>query len=159
MTRLRLALTPVTDWLATRSLREQGLMLMAVVAAILYLSVTQLWQPLLAERRDTTARIAQMDHALLTVASLPAQPAATPDPRPISRILTDTAPDFDLSIRRIDATDGGADLTLDDAAFDGVILWLDALEAQYGLTISNLQVTRRPQPGQVAASVSLKVSP
>ena len=97
--------------------------------------------------------------ALGSLASLLPAKAVTNDTRPVSRILTETAPDFGLSIRQIDATNTGANLTLDDAAFDGVVLWLDTLEGEHGLTIASLQITRLPQVGQVAATMSLKVEP
>ena len=155
----RLALTPVTDWLATRPLREQGLMLAGSVLVVIYLAVTLLWLPLMANRREAVARIGQYEQAMSAIASLPPATAVVKDTRPIARILTETAPDFGLFIRRSDATDSGADLTLDDAAFDAVVLWLDALEGAHGLTIASLQITRRPQIGQVAATMTLKVAP
>ncbi len=159
MIRPRLALTPVTDWLATRPLREQGLLLTGSTLIAVYLAVTLLWQPILAQRARTVAQISQYEHALNALSSMPPVAAKTKDPRPLARLLTETAPDFGLSIRRIDATDTGADLTLNDATFDGVILWLDALEGTYGLTITGLQVTRLPRAGQVAATLTLKVAP
>ena len=159
MNRPRLDLTPLTDWLATRPLREQALLLAGGVAITVYLAVTLLWQPLLAKRAVAVAQISQYQHALTALDGLPAVTTVIKDQRPIARLLTETAPDFGLSIRRIDATDTGADLTLDDAAFDGVVLWLDMLEAAHGLNIASLQITRRPQMGLVAATLTLKVAP
>lgn len=152
-------MTRVTDWLATRPLREQGLMLAAVVLLLVYLGITLLWWPLMAERRAVLARTGQIGHALTAVTGLPARAVVTRDDRPLARVLTETAPEFGLSIRRIDVTDGGADLTLDDAAFDGVVLWLDALEGQHGMSVAALQITRRPVLGQVAATMTLKAAP
>ncbi len=149
----------LTDWLATRALREQGLMLAALVSGVIYVGMTLIWWPLMAERAQVLARVGQMDHALTVVAGLPAREVVVADDRPVSRILTETAPDFGLSIRRIDVTEAGADLTLDDAAFDGVVLWLDALEAEHGLSVAALQVTRRPELGQVAATMTLRGAP
>lgn len=149
----------LTDWLGTRPLREQGLMLAGLVLVVVYAAVTLVWWPLLAERRAVLARTAQMDHALAVVADLPAPAARARDDRPLSRILTETAPEFGLTIRRIDVTDSGADLTLDDAAFDGVILWLDSLEGEHGVSVAALQVTRRPALGQVAATMTLRAAP
>ena len=149
----------VTDWLATRPLREQGLLLAAFVMGLVYVGVTLIWWPLMAERAQVQARIAQMDHALTVVAGLPARAIVVADTRPLARILTETAPEFGLSIRRIDVTAAGADLTLDDAAFDGVVLWLDALEGEHGVSVAALQVTKRPVLGQVAAMMTLKAAP
>ena len=149
----------VTDWLATRALREQVLMLAALVLGVIYLGVTLLWWPLMTERREVLARIAQVDRALTVVAGLPARTQVVRDDRPVSRILTETAADFGLSIRRLDVTDVGADLTLDDATFDGVVLWLDTLDAEHGLSVAALQVTRRPTLGQVAATMTLRAVP
>ena len=159
MTRPRLALTPLTDWLATRPLREQGLILACSALIAVYLAVTLLWQPLLAHRAMAVAQISTYEHALGAVARLPPVTVKAKDARPIARILTETAPDFGLAIRRIDATDIAADLTLEDAAFDSVVLWLDTLEGEHGLSIASLQITRRPQAGLVAATLTLKVVP
>ena len=149
----------VADWLATRAPREQVLMLAALVLGLVYGGVTLVWWPLLAEQRAVLARVGQMDRALTVVAGLPARAAVVRDDRPVSRILTETAADFGLSVRRIDVTEGGADLTLDDATFDGVVLWLDALEAEHGLSVVALQVTRRPTLGQIAATMTLRAAP
>ncbi len=159
MTRLQRLFAPLTGWFATRPLREQGLLLAGSVLLVVYLAVTCVWQPLLAARTVVVGQIQQDEHALTALASLPSARPKIADPRPIARILTETAPDFGLSIRRIDATEAGADLTLDDATFDGVILWLDMLDGQQGLTIANLQITRRPQAGLVAATMTLKAAP
>lgn len=152
-------MTRLTDWLATRPLREQGLMLAALVLLLVYLGVRLVWWPLTSERSAILARTQQMNLALTAVAGLPARAVVARDDRPLARVLTETAPEFGLSIRRIDVTEGGADLTLDDAAFDGVVLWLDTLEGEHGVTVAALQVTRRPVLGQVAAIMTLKAAP
>lgn len=158
MNRLRRALAKPTDALAARPPREQGLLLAAAVLVVVYLATTTLWWPLMAERRAVQQRIGQIEHALAAVARLPPLGAAVADDRPIARIVTETAPAFGLSIRRIDATATGVDLTLDQAGYDGVILWLDALEAEHGLTLSALVLSRRPEAGQVSATLSLAVA-
>ena len=157
MNPVRRAMAKLGDAFTARAPREQGLILLAAVLAVVYLATTQLWWPLMAERRAALDRIGQLDRALAAVARLPPLPTGPADDRPIARIVTETAPDFGLSIRRIDATTQGADLTLDQAGYDGVILWLDALEAEHGLTLSALTLTRRPEPGQVSATLSLRV--
>ena len=146
---------PMADWLATRSRREQGLLLAGVVALVVYLGYSFVWQPLHGERLALRDRIARLDHTLTVLSALPTTAPQAADTRPIATILTETARDFDLTIRRIDTSAQGADVALDDAAFDSLIQWLDALEADHGLRLAALDVAQRPTPGQVSATLTV----
>jgi type II secretory pathway component PulM len=45
---------------------------------------------------------------------------------------------------------------LEEAPFDAVILWLEALHRDHGLAVTTLDLTRRPAPGTVNASLTLE---
>ena len=145
----------VLGWLVGRTRREQGLLLAALVALVVYAGYSLIWQPLHAERGLLQDRIARLDHALTVLQALPVAAPVPKDPRPIATILTETAKDFDLTIRRIDASVHGADVSLEDAGFDGLIQWLDALEADHGLRLTTLDLSQRPTPGQVSATLTV----
>ena len=146
---------PVTDWMAGRAYREQALLLAGGVALVGYLGYSFLWLPLHTEREALRARIGQLDHAMAVLSALPGAAPVVADARPMATILTETARDFDLSIRRIDASAQGADVSLDEASFDSLIQWLDALENDHGLHLTALDVAQRPSPGQVSATLTV----
>ena len=146
---------PLAKWLATRSRREQALLLAGALALAVYTGISFVWLPLHRERLLLQDRIARLDHALQVLSALPSVTAVGKDTRPIATILTETAREFDLTIRRIDTSAAGADVSLDDATFDMLIQWLDALEADHGLRLATLDVAQRPTPGQVSATLSV----
>ena len=47
-------------------------------------------------------------------------------------------------------------VVLEDAPFDAVILWLDAVQRDQGLRVSEIEITRRPAPGVVNAVLALE---
>ena len=72
--------------------------------------------------------------------------------------MTETAPEFDLAIRRIEpeGAGAGAQLVLDDADFASVLLWIEALEQDHRLRLTAVEMDRRPEPGVVAARMSFE---
>ena len=50
----------------------------------------------------------------------------------------------------------GARVVLEEASFDQVILWLEALKREHGLYVSDLEMTRRPAPGVVSTTFALE---
>ena len=150
----------VQDWLTLRSPREKGLLGVALVFAVLWLGVAAIWQPMHQHRANLEAKIARYDSGLAALHS-PAFSAGDPlipaaDSRPVPVILTDTAAVFHLVIRRLEAQGSGARVVLEEATFEQVILWLEALERDHGLRVSDLEMTRRPAPGIVSATLALE---
>jgi general secretion pathway protein M len=140
-------------WWAQRSPRER--VLLAVMAAALgsYGIIAGVAQPLLAARSAALAGIARSDAALARLAVLPtASPGA--DERPAAAILTETAPGYGLSIRRIEAEGDGARLDLGDAGFAEIVLWIDELERAHALRLVAVEMERRPTPGVVGARLT-----
>ena len=149
------------DFIEARSPRERVLLGAGLLAGAVYLAVTLVWQPLQEQRGALADRIARHDRALSALAAQPALSAApndlaADDPRPLNIILTETAADFQIAIRRLEPEGQSAALTLDDAGFETVILWLDALEADQGLRLNSIELTRRPTPGTVSARLVLE---
>jgi general secretion pathway protein M len=156
MTARRLA--AAGDWLAGRSLRERLLMALAAALAAGWIAIAVVWQPLVRHRAALEDRIARYERGLtaLESAGLPAaaSPAVTDD-RAAPVILTDSAAQFDLAIRRLETDGAGARLVLEDTSFDGIILWIEALERDHGLTVTDIEMSRRPSPGIVGATFAV----
>jgi general secretion pathway protein M len=142
-------------WMA-RTLRERVLIMFLGLVSATYLLFVAIWQPLHRHRTTLTDDIARYARAATALSAIPngsvAPPAVSAD-TPLPSIITDTAATFQLTIRRLQPSEGTADITLEDAPFDAVLLWIDALERDYGLRIITLTMTRRPEPGLVAAKL------
>jgi general secretion pathway protein M len=146
----------MTAFWTARTRREQ--LLLAGLALILsvYFMFAVIWQPLQRHRATLTDDIARYARAATALSAIPAGSVAQPGlaaDTPLPGIITDTAATFQLTIRRLQPAEGAADITLEDAPFDAVLLWIDALERDYGLQIITLTMTRRPEPGLVAATL------
>jgi general secretion pathway protein M len=119
------------------------------------------WQPML-ERRERLlnewARIEQLDDLLRRVG--PALAAKAPRnaeptlPRPT--LLAQTAKEYSLTIRRLEPDGDATKVTVEDAPFDALMQWFDALEGERGLRIRALTVERRPALGVVQAVVTIE---
>lgn len=148
----------VRPWWAQRTPRERFLIGAMGLALGGYLLAVSAVQPLLAARTKALVTIAQMDRALAQLASSPesgaGQTAALSD-RPVTTIVTETAVDSGIAIRRIETDAAGARLSIEDAAFDAVLRWIDTLETDHGLRVVSVEMDRRPKPGMVTASLTV----
>ncbi len=146
------------SWWAGRSPRERVLLAGLGAALGLYLAVALVAQPLVAARAEALAEIGRTDAALARLAALPedAAPVSPAPLRAVIAILTETAPEFDLAIRRIEPEGSGARLVVEDAGFAEIVLWIEALERKHGLALIALEMDRRPELGTVSARLTLE---
>lgn len=145
-------------WWSGRTGREQALLLLAGAVLGIYILTVVVAQPLLAARGEALARIAEMDAALARLESLPDDdaPASAIDMRAVPAIVTDTAPEYDLVLRRIEPEGAGARVVIEDAGFAEIMRWIAALEGAHGLRLSAIEIDRRPEPGVVSARATLE---
>ena len=148
------------DWTAQRSGREKVLLGAGLALALLWLGITAVWQPLRLHRANLEVKIARLDRGLAALQdpgfNLPDANTPTADSRPVPVVITDTAAVFQLVIRRLEAEGIGARVVLEEATFQQVILWLEALERDHGLRVRDLEMTRRPAPGIVGVTLALE---
>ena len=71
-------------------------------------------------------------------------------------ILTDAAAAFGLTISRLQPQGAEVLVTLEDAPFDTVLLWTQALIRDDALRLTQLTLTRRPAPGMVATTLTVE---
>jgi general secretion pathway protein M len=143
---------------AQRTPREKWLLVTLAGTLLLYGMVIGLWQPLLQKRDAAFADIGRYTSAHAEISAIAASglPVGTAvSDQPIPTILADSAALFQLTIRRLQPTADAAEVSLDDAAFADVLPWLEMLERDHGLHITALTLTRRPEPGQVATTLSI----
>ena len=137
-----------------RNPRERVMLLGLGALALLWLAIAGIWQPLQAHRTSLASQIARYDAAAQMLAN-PAQIAAPTDPRPVPVIITETAATFQLTIRRLQPTGDQVQIVLEDAPFEPVLLWVEALLRDHALTLQSLDLIRRPAPGVVAATLTV----
>ncbi len=53
-------------------------------------------------------------------------------------------------------SDKGARVTIDAASFDQLLLWLNTLQSQYGISVTSANLDRDDKPGTVNARMTLK---
>lgn len=147
----------MTALLTRRTPREKALLACLAALGLIWLAVTQVWQPLQALRHETAARIPRIERALALVQSNPvALTAPATDARSLPIVITDAADSFGLTINRLQPEGARVRVTLEDAPFDAVLLWVEALQRDHALRPTDLTLTRRPTPGVVATNLMVE---
>ena len=157
--RALLARLGARTWWTQRSLREQWLLGGLACVTAIYFAIAGVAQPLVAGRAAALEAIAEHDRALAQLEAVPTDelPVLTLSAaKPVTAVLTETASEFELAIRRIEPEDAGARLVLDDADFAEVLLWIEALESEHRLRLTAIEMDRRPEPGVVSARMSFE---
>lgn len=149
---------PLSQWWEARNRRERLLLLVLLAVAGVWLISAAVWQPLQSARLRLGDQIARQDRALSVLQSQPisAEPLTEPDDRPLANVITDSVAAFQLTIRRLEPEGPRVRVVLEDAAFDAVILWLDAVQRDKGLRVSMIEMSRRPAPGVVNVELALE---
>ncbi|QDA36476.1 type II secretion system protein M [Paracoccus liaowanqingii] len=145
-------------WLSERTPRERWLLGIGAAVLLVWVAVTLIWQPVQSRRHAASQQIALYDRALvaLQMGSVPAAPAGPVDARALNAIVTEAASGFDLTIRRLEPEGERIRVTVDDAAFQTLVLWLEAMARDSALRATELDLSRRPAPGVVNATMVLE---
>ena len=144
-------------WLNQFTARERWLLVLGGVAVLFWIAFTLVWQPIQARREALGGQIAFYERAIAALQAAPVPTTVAPsDPRSLNAIVADASRQFDLSILRLEPEGNRIRVTLEDAAFPSVILWLKAMQQDSGLRASELDMTRRPAPGIVNATLVLE---
>jgi general secretion pathway protein M len=152
------ALDRAAGWFEGRSPRERWLLVVGGAAVLAWIALTFVWQPMEARRDELHRQVALYERALVALQADPAPAAAAvpADGRALNAIVTEAAGGFDLTIRRIEPEGDRLRVSLDEALFDTVILWLEAMQRDSGLHVAELDMSRRPAPGVVDATLVLE---
>ena len=156
---LRAASDRISTVLADRTPRERLLLGSMAAVGVMALACLAIWQPLQAAGNGYAAAIARQDALTIRIATLGTEAAPAPvvsDPRPPAVIVSDAAAAATLAIRRLEPAEDRVRVVLEDADFGAVLVWLDALNRDTGLKVAEIDITRRPEPGMVSATVMLR---
>lgn len=142
---------------AALSQRERVLLALGTVVlgmALLFLGV---WKPLATLKADDLARIARTEKMLLAFSQMPDGAVPSGDARPIAAIIAQTAAAQGLTILRLETPrPDAATVSLQDVPFKTLILWIDGLGRDSGLTVASALIRQADNPGLVTADLSLQ---
>jgi len=158
----------IQHWYQGLQQRERQLVLAASVVIIITLLYLIIWEPIHKGIEDQTQKYQSqidildwMQTAATEVRGLKASGATkrkTNSTQPVTLLVeqSSTAAGLKPYLTKLESTsDKGARVTIDAASFDQLLLWLNTLQTQYGITVSSANLDRDDKPGAVNARMTL----
>lgn len=144
-------------WWGDRTTRERWLLGVFVLLLGIAAVESLVWHPLAVAKRTALIDIARYDRiaAQLRVAGPDVARIAAARTGTLATVVTERAAKAGLTIARIEPQGASVAVSLDGVGFDALVDWLAALDRDAGVTAVDLKVDRRPDPGVVAAQVTL----
>jgi general secretion pathway protein M len=161
-------LEDIQHWYQGLQQRERQLVLAASAVIVITLLYLTIWEPIhkgveaQTQKYQTQIDILDwMQTAATEVRALQASGAAnkrTNSSQPVSLLVEKSAATAGLKpyLRKLESTsDKGARVTIDDASFDQILLWLSTLQTQYGISVSSANIDRADKAGAINARMTL----
>jgi len=161
-------LDDIKNWYQGLQQRERQLVLAASAVIIITLLYLTTWEPIHQGNKDQTQKyqtqvdiLDWMQTAAIEVRTLQASGAAkrqTNSSQPVTLLVENSAATAGLKpyLSKLESTsEKGARITIDAASFDQLLLWLNTLQSQYGITVSSAKLDRNNTPGAVNARMTL----
>jgi len=161
-------LDDIKNWYQGLQQRERQLVLAASAVIIITLLYLTTWEPIHQGNKDQTQKyqtqvdiLDWMQTAAIEVRTLQASGAAkrqTNSSQPVTLLVENSAATAGLKpyLSKLESTsEKGARITIDAASFDQLLLWLNTLQSQYGITVSSANLDRNNTPGAVNARMTL----
>lgn len=157
------------NWYHGLQQRERQLVLAAsvvIAATIFYLII---WEPIHKSIADQTQKyqsqvgiLQWMQNAANEVKILKASGSANrkvSSTQAVTLVVEKSAASAGIKpyLSRLESTSNkGARVTIDAASFDQLLLWLNTLQTQYGISVTSANLDRDDKPGAVNARMTLK---
>lgn len=161
-------LEEIQHWYQGLQQRERQLVLAASTVIIITLLYLIIWEPIHKGIEDQTQKyqtqvdiIDWMQTAAIEVRTLKASGVSkrrTNNSQPVTLLVENSAATAGLKpyLTKLESTsDKGARVTIDAASFDQVLLWLNTLQTQYGISVSSASLERDDKAGAVNARMTL----
>ncbi len=158
----------IQHWYQGLQQRERQLVLAASAVIIITLLYLIIWEPIHKGIEEQTQKYQSqieildwMQTAATEVRTLKASGATkrrTNSTQPVSLLVEQSTTTAGLKpyLTKLESTsDKGARVTIDAASFDQILLWLNTLQTQYGITVSSANLDRDNKPGAVNARMTL----
>ncbi len=161
-------LEDIQHWYQGLQQRERQLVLAASAVIVITLLYLIIWEPIhtgvevQTQKHHTQLEILDwMQTAATEVRTLQASGATKRrinSSQPVSLLVEKSATTAGLKpfLTKLESTsDKGARVTIDDASFDQVLLWLSTLQTQYGISVSSANLDRADKAGAIKARMTL----
>lgn len=158
----------IQHWYRGLQQRERQLVLAASAVIIITLLYLIIWEPIYKGIEDQTQKYQSqidildwMQTAATEVRALKTSGATkrrTNSTQPVTLLVEQSSTTAGLKpyLTKLESTsDKGARVTIDAASFDQLLLWLNTLQTQYGITVSSANLDRDDKPGAVNARMTL----
>jgi general secretion pathway protein M len=161
-------LEEIQNWYQGLQQRERQLVLAASVVIIVTLFYLIIWEPVHKSIEEQTQKyqsqtgiLQWMQNAATEVNSLRASGGAkrrTGGNQPVTLLVENSAATAGLKpyLSKLESTsDKGARVTIDAASFDQLLIWLNTLQTQYGISVTSANLDRNEKPGTVNVRMTL----
>jgi general secretion pathway protein M len=158
----------LTSWYRGLQQRERQLVLAATIIITITLLYLVIWEPMHKGLEEQTQKYqAQLEiREWMQAASIEARTLQASGvsnqtanrTQPVTLLVENSATTAGLKpfMSKLESTsDKGARVTLDAASFDQMLLWLNTLQTQYGITVSSANLDRDDKPGTVNVRMTL----
>jgi len=158
----------IQHWYQGLQQRERQLVLAASAVIIITLLYLNIWEPIHKGIEEQTQKYQSqidildwMQTAATEVRTLKASGATkrrTNSTQPVTLLVEQSTTTAGLKpyLTKLESTsDKGARVTIDAASFDQILIWLNTLQTQYGITVSSANLDRDDKPGAVNARMTL----
>lgn len=155
-------------WYTGLQQRERQMVAAATVLVVLTLFYLMIWEPVhngldeqrlqYENQRSSYGWMLQAAEETRQLKSAGSRNVVRNSNQPVSLLVERSATTAGLknSIRKIETSgDKGARVTLDAVSFDQMLLWLNTLRQQYGITVSSATIDRNEAAGAVNARLTL----
>lgn len=150
--------------------RDRNLLITALVLLSITLFYLIVWEPVHQGRDQQQQQLKSQQEVYAWMQSAAQEAAAlkgsgirkVTSNQPITLILetSATASGLKQQISKIESSGKtGAQVKIDSASFDQLLVWLNTLEQQHGVTIATASIERNDQPGTISARLSFEKSP
>ncbi len=157
----------LNTWYSSLPGRDKNLLLITIALLVSTLFYLVVWEPLHQGREQAQLKLksqqeiyAWMQNASVEVRSLKGAGTRTASSnQPIALILENSAKISGLKqhINKIESSgNSGANAQIDSASFDQMLVWLNTLEQQHGVTVTTATIERNDQPGTISARLSFE---
>jgi general secretion pathway protein M len=155
-------------WYAGLQQRERQMVTAATALVVLTLLYLIIWEPVSSgldeqrlqyeTQRSTYGWMLQSAEEARLLKAAGSRNVIRTSNQPVSLLVESSATTAGLkgNILKIETSgDKGARVMLDAASFDQMLLWLNTLRQQYGITVSSASIDRNETPGAVNARLTL----
>lgn len=146
------------SWWQDRQPRERVLILGLAILLALALIVNGVVRPLIEVRREAMAEIALYDDLEVRLRAAGASlkpPTNTAAGGSLQTVATMTASEAALPVREIGEQGDTTVVSLDGVTFVALMTWVDRLEREQGVVVTQADVERQTAPGIVNARLTL----